>query len=209
MLIRDCVTSILRLPDLNWIRVDCVLDADTDLASFLSNCTPARLKLLNVNYYSNLSTGVKSKFYVDAFSEAAARTTKDIFFTCIDFTAEVLQTVVRSACNAKRIVFDLCCIHCSSGLDFGADLSYNTKLLSFQNWGSINWIEGTTDWKADPSKFSLIVDAIGSSGLRASLQKLNIYVNDTLSASKVQEELNSKGMSYISVIEEWISPFSS
>ena len=131
-MMRDCVTSRLRLPDLNGIRVEHISDADADLASFLNDCTPARLKLLAVNWDSNSATGIKSKFYVDAFSGAAARTTKEVYFKCIDFSAEDLQTVVRAARNAERIVFYFCCVHCSPGLDFGADLSYNTKFLSFQ-----------------------------------------------------------------------------
>ena len=208
---RDCVASRLRLPDLNGIRIECISNTkvDTYLASFLSDCTPAKLKLLWVNRYRCNDTGIKSKFYVDAFSEAARRTTKEVYFHCIDFSAKDLQTVVRAAHNTKRIVFCLCDIHCSSGLDFGADLSYNTKYISFQDWGQTGWGERTTDWKADPSKFSLIVNAIPSSGLKASLQKLNIYWNHTLSKSKVQEQLKAKGMSHISVVEVWKTSLSS
>ena len=200
-LMRDCVTSRLRLPDLKGIGVDYISNADADLASFFSNCTPARLKLLNVNWLTKSATEIKSKSYVDAFSGAAARTTREVYFTCIAFSAEDLQTVVRAACNTERIVFNYCCIHCSLCLDFGADLSYNTKFLSFQGWGDTKDNKRTTDWIGDQSKFSLIVDAIGSSGLKASLQKLYIKYNQTLSASKVQEELNVKGMSHISVVE--------
>ena len=206
---RDFVASKLRLPNLNGIRVEYISDADADLASFLSDCTPARLKLLAVNYSRSSSTAIKSKFYVEAFSGAAARTTKEVYFNCIDFSAEDLQIVVRAACNAERIVFDFCDIHLTSDLDFGTDLSYNTKFLSFQWWGNTAHKERTTDWKADPSKFSLIVDAIGSSGLRASLEKLNIAYNETLTSSKVQEELSTKGMSHISVVEENPSPLTS
>ena len=206
---RDCVISRLRFPNLKGIYINYISDADADLANFLSKCTPARLELFNINSNANSRTGVKAKFYVDAFSKAAASTTKEVCFTCIDFSAEDLQTVVRAAHNTERIVFFCCCIHCPSDLDFGAELSYNTKFLSFQSWGSTKWKERTTDWKADPPKFSLIVDAIGSSGLKASLEKLNIYDNQTLSASKVQEELNAKGMSHISVVDEYSVPLSS
>ena len=203
------MTSRLRLPDLKGIRVDCISDADADLASFLSDFTHARLKLLWINFSVNSLTGIKSKFYVDSFSRATAMTTKEVYFFCIDFSAEDLQTVVRAARNAEKIVFSFCCIHCSSGLDFGADLSNNTKFLSFQGWGSTNWVERTTDWKAEPSKFSLIVDAIGTSRLKGSLEKISIYNNPTLSASEVQEDLNSKGMSHISVVQEGPGPLTS
>ena len=206
---RDCVASRLRLPDLKGIRLGNVSDADADLVNFLCDCTPARLKLLVVNYFRNSDIGIKSKFYVDAFSRAARRTTKEVLFNCIDFSAEDLQTIVKAACNAERIVFRYCCIHCSSGLDFGANLSYNTKFLSFYGWGSTYYVELTTDFKEDPSKFSLIVDAIGRSGLRVSLEKLNIKFNQTLSVSEVQEELNAKDMSHISVVEEDSNPLKS
>ena len=203
------MASRLRLPDLCGIRVEHISDADADLASFLSDCTPARLKLLNVNWYAKNNTGIKSKFYIKTFSEAAARTTKKIFFYCIDFGAEDLQSIVRAGCNAERIVLNFCCIHCCPGLDFGADRRYITKFLSFQYWGEMSYKERKTDWKTDPSKFSLIVDAIGNSGLKASLEKLNIAYNITLPKSKVQEELNEKSMSHISVVRDYVFPLTS
>ena len=206
---KDCVTSKLRLPNLNGIKIDNISDADADLASFLSECIPAELKWLAVNYSSNSDYATKSKFYIDAFSKAVRRTTKQVFFRCIDFSAEDLQTFVKAAHNAERIVFQFCWIHCSSGLDFGSDLNYKTKFLSFQTWGRTDYSQNTTDWKTDSSKFSLIVDAIGNSGLKASLQKLGIFLNHTLSVPKVQEELNAKEMSHISVVEECPSPLTS
>ena len=198
---RDCATSRLRLPDLYGVQINYISNADADLVNFLRNCTPTRLQLLTINYGANNYIGIKSKFYVDAFSVAAGRTTKEVCISCIDFSEEDLQTVVRAARNAERIVFWFCDIHCSSGLDFGADLIYNTKFLSFQGWGDTSHKERTTDWKADPSKFSLIVDAIGRSGLKASLRKLSIYSNQTLSAFKVKKELRAMGISHIIVIK--------
>ena len=206
---RDCISSKLKLPDLNKVQIDYISDADVDLASFLTDCTPANLHLLAVNCWAYSDFGIKSKFYVDSFSKTVRRTTNEIYLSGIDFSAEDLQTVIRAVRNVERILLHYCCIHCSSGLDFGADLSYNTKFLSFQGWGSKYVKARTTDWKTDPSKFSLIVDAISSSGLRASLERLNIYSNQTLSASKVQKELNEKGMPHISVVEEHSYPLSS
>ena len=203
------MASKLWLPDLKGIGIDNISDANTDLINFLSDCIPSSLKLLAINSNRNSSIGIKSKFYVDAFSEAARRTIKEVYFSCIDFNMEDLQIVIRAAYNAERIVFYFCDIHCTSDLDFGADLSYNTKFLSFQGWGSTSNKERTTDWKVDPSKFSLIIDAISRSGLRASLLKLSIAYNETLSLSKIQKEMNEKGISHISVVEENPSPLTS
>ena len=132
LLMRDCVASKLKLPDLYLIEIDDMLDADADLAIFLNECYPARIDDFFVNNYSKIFTGIKSKFYINAFSETAVRAVKTVFFRYIDFNAEDLQTIVRAAHNAEEIKFNCCCIHCSSDLDFGVDLKYNTNFLSFQ-----------------------------------------------------------------------------
>ena len=198
------MTSKLRLPELTGIEIEYKSneDAEKDIVSFLNYCTPTHLSLFTFNCWRNLPTEIKSEFYIKVFSKVVARTFKEAFFFNIDFSTKDLQTVVKAACNVERIAFRFCCIHCSSGLDFGADLSYKTKHLSFQCWGALNYRRTTTCWIKNPSCFSLVLDAIGNCGLWTSLQKLNIYDNQTLSASKVQEELNSKDMSHISVIEE-------
>ena len=202
------MASNLKIPDISWIQIESVSEADANLAKFLRNCTPVHLHSLVINQIANSLTGIKSKFYIDAFSKAAANIIKEVFFYCIDFRAKDLQTVVRSAHKSERIVFNFCDIHCSSSLDFGADLNYNTKFLSFQYWGSTSRKERMTDWKTDSSKFSLIVDAISSSGLSSSLEQLIITGNPTLSKLILQMELNWKNMSNISVVEERLSPLS-
>ena len=53
------------------------------------------------------------------------------------------------------------------------------------------------------------MDAIKNSGLKDSLQKVSIGLNQTLSKEKVQELFNNKGMSQITVTEEVQNPLSS
>ena len=207
---RDCMTSRLRLPDLNGILVDNITysnsDSKSDLANFLSNCTPAKLKLFLFDWDSGRRTRIYSRFYFNAFSEAARRATIEVNFRGIRFSAKDLQTVVRAACNAEGIVFQWCNIHCSSGVDFGANLRYNTKYLRFCAWKFISYKKRMKGWKEDQSRISLIVDAIGSSGLKASLEEFNIDKTQSLSYYKVQEQLKAKGMSHISVIDKNRSP---
>ena len=205
-MMRNCVVSKLKLPDLELIWIDYISDADADLVSFLNECTPARIDNFAVNEYSENKIGKKSKFYIDAFSETAARTIKKVYFRYIDFIAEDLQTIIRAAHNTEEIKFCNCNIHCSPDFDFGADLKYNTNFLSFRSWGESNIEERTTDWKTNPSSFSLIVDAICGSGLRVSLQNLDISYNDSLSASKVHAEFVEKGMPNIYIVQE-INPY--
>ena len=207
-LLDDIKTSNLKLPDIKRIRIDNVSDSDADLSYFLSNCTPNQFKFLCINHSTSADTLIKSKIDINSLSKAANAVTKEIFIRLYEFSAADLQQFFRAACNAKRIMIHRCSVHCSSALDFGPKLKYNTNFLSFQVWGYTDHTEQTTDWKTDPSCFSHIVDAIGNSGLRHSLTKLSIAYNQTLDKAKVQDMMNVKGMAHISVVEEEPSPSS-
>ena len=205
-LLSDIETSYLRLPDIKRIRIDYVSDSDIDLSSFLSNCTLNELKYLCINFTTTSYTPIKSKIGIKSLSKAVSLVTKEVYIRLYEFSTADLQQFVRAACNAERIIIHRCSMHCSSTIDFGSKLRYNTSFLSFQHWGETRYNELTTDWMSDPSCFSHIVDAIGRSGLRHSLIKLSIGLNPTLSKSKVQELLNVKGMAHIKVVEVYPDP---
>ena len=205
-LLKDIESSNLKLPDIKRIRFDYVSDSDSNLSRFLTNCTPNQLKFLCINESTVANTPINSKIDINSLSKAVTAVTKEVFIRLYEFSATDLQQFVRAACNAERIIIHRCSVHCSSALDFGAKLKYNTNFLSFQMWGDTGCTELTTDWISDPSCFSHIVDAIGSSGLRHSLTKLSIYNNLNLDKVKVQEVMKAKGMTHISVVEESLNP---
>ena len=207
-LLKDIESSNLKLPDIKRIKFDYVSDSDSNLSSFFANYTPNQLKFLCINYSASASTLIKSKIDIKSLSKAVSAVTKEVFIRLYEFSAADLQQFIRAACNVERIIIQRCSVHCSSALDFGAKLKYNTNFLSFQLWGETSYTELTTDWKTDSSCFSHIVDAIGSSGLRDSLTKLSINSNQTLDKAKMQELLNVKGMAHISVVEEQSGPSS-
>ena len=138
-----------------------------------------------------------------------ASATKEIYFHWIDFRMEDLQSIIKAACKTERIVFNWCCIHWSSELDFDNCQNYNTQFLSFQQWGRVDYQERTTDWKTDPPCFQNIVNAISRWGLRFSLKRVSIAYNPTLDKSQVQALFNEKGMSNILVDETSPVPLSS
>ena len=192
----------LRLPDIKRIQIYYLSDSDTDLVDSFFNSTPSHLKNFNIQHNAPGGTPIKYRFDINSLSKAVAAVTKEVFISCFEFSAADLQQLIRAACNAERIVFHWCSVHCSSALDFGATIEYKTNYLSFDYWGSTNDRDLTTDWKDDPSCFSNIVDAISSSGLKSSLTKLGIYENQTLKKQKVEELLNENGMGHIEVVEE-------
>ena len=200
----DFVKSKIRLPEINEIQISHLRDGNVKLNKFLRNCAPSTLDMLAINNYSTVEIGIKSKFYIRSLSKVATIPTKIIYFNCIDFREKDLQLIIRAAHNTERIMFNYCSIHWSSNLDFGADLKYNTWFLSFQGWGSIHSSELTTYWISKPSWFSHIVDAIGRSGLRESLKRVNIAYNSSLDITKVQEMFDTKGMPHISAVLEYL-----
>ena len=200
-LFKDIVTSNLRLPDIKRIRIDNVSDSDTNLSNFLANCILNQLKFLCINNSTTVHTLIKSKLCINSLLKAVSVVTKEIYIRLYEFSEADLQQFFRTACNAERIVLQRCSVHCSPAFDFGSKLKYKTNFLSFQLWGGTSFKELTTDWMSDPSFFEYIVDAIGKSGLRHSLTKLSISDNDTLDKTKVQEMMNAKGMTHISVVE--------
>ena len=207
-LFRDIETSNLKLPNIKRIRIDNLSDSDADLSNFFSNCTPNQLKFLCINFATTVYTPIKSKIDIKSLSKAVGAVTKEVYIRMYEFSVKDLQQFVRAAHSAKRILLQRCSVHCSPTLDFGSKLKYNTNYLNFQLWWEPSYKELTTDWMSDPSCFSHIVDAIGSSGLRHSLSKINIGYTPVLQKAEVQELLNAKGMAHISVVEEYSYPSS-
>ena len=197
------------MPDIKRIRIDQVSDSDSDLNNFFDNWCPTNFKLLWINYGYISLTPIKANFYTSSLFKAVGSATKEVYIQFFEFRVEDLQQFVKAACNAERIIFCGCSIHCSAALDFGTNLIYKTKYLSFQQCGDNNLKDLTTDWKTDSSAFSHIVDAIAKSGLRHSLTKLSIYYNETLDQAKVEWLLSEKGITNITVVPESSLPSSS
>ena len=187
----------MRLPNLKLIQIDKVSYFDTDLASFLTDCIPAKLEWFWINFDQIEGIPIKAEFYLNSLLKAVSVVTEEVFFYLFEFSEAELQSIIRAACNAKLIVIRRCSVHWSTTLDFGETTKYKTNLLSFESWGYSGCDEVTTDWKTDPSCFFNIIDAIGNSGLRHSLSILDISDNQTLNKEVVKKLLKANGMNSI------------
>ena len=199
-LLTDLGSSKLRLPNIRKIRIDYISDGNKELNSFFQNWVPSKIDLLSVNYYLNTSTGIKMDFYIDSISKAIKSVQKEIYLRCFEIKEPELEQIIKSSSNWERLILEYCDIHCSKKLDFGVYDKYKIKFLSFQ-WCGQTVIYRKTDWKSTPSCFKNIVEAISKSGLRDSLEQVDIYNNDTLKKDKVQAMFNELEMSHISVVE--------
>ena len=205
-LLTDLGSSKLRLPNIRKIQIDKISDANKELNSFFQNWVPSKIDLLSVNYLRNTDTGIKMGFYIDSISKAIKSVQKEIYLFCFEIKEPELEQIIKSASNWERLILYYSDIHCSKKLDFSVSAKYKIKFLSFA------WCEGDTysskksDWITTPSCFKNIVEAISKSGLKDSLQQVDIIYNQTLKRDEVQAMFNELGMPHISVVETGPAP---
>ena len=189
---------------------------DADLVSFLDYFKPTQLKFFSfgcdpiesdlVMFSGLIPSTTKDKFYMQSLPKFVNATTEEVYLNYLEFSEAELEQIVRASCNAERLIFQSCEIHCSTALDFGSALKYKIKQLSFQSWRNGRYSgDCKTDSNSSPDCFDNIIEAISSSGLRDSLQTISIYRNQTLSVKKVQKIINEKGMPNITVDDKYLS----
>ena len=177
-----------------------ISDSNSDLASFLSNSVPNKLDFFWMNRcYISGAIPTKIDFYIDSLCEAIKWVSKEIYFENLIVGEKDLEKIVKSSCNWERLVIEFSDILCSSALDFSSDSDYKTKSLSFYNWGESSYRKSS--WLNDSSLFENIVEGIGKSGLKQSLQTVNISGWE-LDESKVQEMFTKHGMTNVSVVDD-------
>ena len=205
-LLTNLGSSKLKLPNIRRIWIDRILERNKELNSFFQNWVLSKIDLLAVNYLPNTETGIKMDFYIDSISKAMKSVQKEIYLECFEIKESELEQIIKAASNWERLILYNSDIYCSKKLDFVVSAKYKIKFLSFSFCGYTGSLYRKTDWIATPSCFKNIVEAISKSGLRDSLQQVDIDYNDTLKKDKVQTMFNELGMSHISVVEEYPGP---
>ena len=206
-LLTDLGSSKLRLPNIRRIRIDRISDGDKELNSFFQNWVPSKLDLLWVNHNYNTDTGIKMDFYIDSIPKAIKSVSKEIYLRCFEIKETELEQIIKSSSDWERLMLDYWDIHCSKKLDFGVSAKYKIKFLGFAECGYTGSKDRKTDWISTPSCFKNIVEAISKSGLRDSLQQVDIIYNTTLKKDEIQVMFNELGMSHISVVDKnWAIP---
>ena len=201
-LLTDLCSSKFRLPNIRRIQIDYISDWNKELNSFLQNWVPSKLDLLSVNNLPNTNTGVKMGFYIDSISKAIKSVSKEIYLECFEIKESELEQIIKSASNWERLIIDYWDIHCSKKLDFSGYEKYKIKFLGFAECGYTGSKDRKSDWITTPSCFKNIVEAISKSGLKDSLEEIDIIYNDTLKKDEVQAMFNELEMSHISVVDK-------
>ena len=196
----------LKLPNIKRINIDNITDSDSELNSFLLNWTPNQFELFAMNIISIKLKGIKADFYLEALCKVLKAVTKEIYIRCMDFSPSDFEQIVKASFNSERLIFRYCDIHCSTVLNFDTASKYNIKFLSFDYWGDGSLRK--SDFKSDSSAFEYIIDAISKSGLKESLQILDIR-GCNLDKIEVQKLLSKHGIDNILIIESGTEPLAS
>ena len=164
----------------------------------MCNWTPDQLEFFAMNHSHNGDKGFKADYYVKALCKMLMVVTKEIYIEWFKITESDLEQIVKSSCNAERLIIMFCDVSCSTTLDFTTASKYNIKFLSFFQWGLDS--RRSSDWMSEPSAFERIVEAICKSGLKDSLQTIDIKYCK-LDKTTVQGLFSKHGMGTITVIE--------
>ena len=205
-LLNDLNSSKLKLPNIRKLEIGKITDENKELNSFFQHWAPSKLDLLWVNYPSKTPTGIKMDFYIDSISKAIKSVSREIYLKCFEMEESELEQIIKSAYNWERLIFYYCDIHCSKKLDFSVSEKFKIKFLSFCYCGNIDSIDRKTDWMSTPPSFKNIVEAISKSGLKDSLEQVDIGWNQTLNKDDVQEMFDELEMSHISVVQKITDP---
>ena len=201
-LLTDLVSSKLKLPNIRRISINFISDGSKELNSFLQNWVPSKLDLLWLNYNATTRTGIKMGFYIDSILKAMKSVPKEIYLHCFEIKEPELEQIIKSASNWERLIFRFSDIHCSKKLDFSVSAKWKIKFLGFAHWGNTYSKDRKSDWKSTPPTFKNIIETISKSGLRDSLQQIDIHGNQTLKKDEVQAMFNELEMPHISAVEE-------
>mmetsp|Transcript_2630 Transcript_2630/g.2227 ORF Transcript_2630/g.2227 Transcript_2630/m.2227 type:complete len:211 (-) Transcript_2630:28-660(-) len=189
-----------HLPYIKRVRIDNIDKVVCESINiFLTSCIPVTLPLLCLNRVTRRL--LNGSNLINGICKASPSVTREIFLHFMEFSAEEIQRIVRSATKTHRLVFSSCKLNTNDHMDFNTNsvLTY----LSFDCCGYDDSV--SMKWDEYPERFENIVKAISKSNLKDSLTIINIC-NCDISVSKVEEQLSKYNISHINVVEQTDEP---
>ena len=98
-------------------------------------------------------------------------TVNEILITCCKINSEELSQLVQNSKHCNRLWINACELTIDTDIDFGDDIPYSVKFLSFHWTGR----SGNSDWTKNKSDMKAVMKAISTSGLKHSLQEINVF----------------------------------
>jgi hypothetical protein len=134
---------------------------------------------------------------MDSLNKLLPTITKEIYFQFFDFSKTDLEEVVKASSACDRLVLDCGNFKADQEFDFKGP-NYKISLLSFYDAGYANKFN---HWDEHPERVENIIKGIKRSGLRHSLQMLDVN-KCKIGKEEVQKMLDKHGLASITAVEE-------
>ena len=107
---------------------------------------------------------------------------------CI-INSEELSQLVKNSKHSNRLWINGCKLTIDTDIDFGNDVQYSIKYLSFRWTGK----SAKSDWGKNKSDMKTVMKAICKSSLKDSLQEINVH-QCQVTIQEVQQALKDNGL---------------
>ena len=111
------------------------------------------------------------RHYLDAILPHIHKVSKEIYFRLFKINNKDLSNIIKVSANCDRLILRGATIVNCGNIDFGKDLAYKIRFISFENTGRQEY----SNWKKNKIQYNQIIDAIKNSGLFNSLNSLCLY----------------------------------
>ena len=184
-----------RIPEVNRITVKNIQNDDPILDSFLDECFPEKLDSCLLRSKSSKLTDFKP--YSCSLSKAIKGVVREICLHKFCFNSDDLENVVKSSKKCERLIISHSEVHWSEEINFTTDSDYCIKFLSFVGCGKFE----ETEWIKEPTSFERIVVAIKNSGIKDSLE--TVEINDCgLKRTEVRDMFTKHGLEKTKVLNK-------
>ena len=198
------VTLKLKLPDINWIWINGMLDGDDLLKDFLDIWTPSKIIEL-LMYFTGMNENLEMDFYSKSIAKTINSVSERIYLCSYGIKEWGFEQIVKSSSNSEEIWFWECTINWSENLNFNITDKCKTTLIWFYEWKFTSESDRKSDLISTPSGLENIVKAIGKCSLKTSLKKLYIYWK-SVNKDEVQLLFNKYDMDHVTVVQDYIKP---
>ena len=106
----------------------------------------------------------------------------------------MFEKVLQSSSKCKRLIFSGCAIDLPLSLDF----SMCECSITYLALRKISY-KSSSNWKSDPNKLQIIINAISKCSLKDSLETLDVF-GIKMETKKIEEMLKEVGLEKVKVV---------
>ncbi|CAI2359531.1 unnamed protein product [Moneuplotes crassus] len=198
----ELVNHKIKLPDIKRIKLAQDKKEDPVVKEFFKHCFPDQVELFCYNLgRASAASQTKLSYYFDEMKHIIPRVTREIYLFDFDLTKQEFEYIINT-CTASRLTLNYSTLSFPSPPSFTC-LHSSIQYLGLQYCGHVS----RNDWKSTPSKLKDILQAISESGLKDSVQILEVG-HCGLSREEVKGVLEEVGLEVGEVADTYPGPLS-